>query len=74
MDVEQRCAALVSRMAFLQDAGDAEWPDGTVAARFRFQHALYWESVYGRLTAARRARIHQRIGEREEAAYRRAHR
>ncbi len=70
MDVEQRCAALVSRMAFLQDAGDTEWPDGTVAARFRFQHALYWESVYGRLTAARRARIHQRIGEREEAGYR----
>ncbi len=67
--VEQRCAGLVSRMAFLQDAGDAEWPDGTVAARFRFQHALYWEAVYGRLTAARRSRIHQRIGEREESAY-----
>ena len=69
IDVEQRCAGLVNRMAFLQDAGDAEWPDGTVAARFRFQHALYWESVYGRLTAARRARIHQKIGEREETAY-----
>jgi DNA-binding winged helix-turn-helix (wHTH) protein/tetratricopeptide (TPR) repeat protein len=69
IEIEQRCAALVGRMSFLQDAGDAEWPDGTVAAKFRFQHALYWESVYGRLTAARRARIHQRIGEREEAAY-----
>ncbi len=69
MDVEQHCAALATRMAFLQDAGDTEWPDGTVAARFRFQHALYWESVYGRLTAARRARIHQMIGEREEVAF-----
>lgn len=69
MDAEQRCAAMASRMAFLQDAGDTEWPDSTVAARFRFQHALYWESVYGRLTAARRAHLHQKIGEREEAAY-----
>ena len=69
MDVERQCAAFATRMAFLQDAGDTEWPDGTVAARFRFQHALYWESVYGRLTAARRARLHQMIGEREEAAY-----
>jgi DNA-binding winged helix-turn-helix (wHTH) protein/tetratricopeptide (TPR) repeat protein len=69
LEVEQHCAALVNRMAFLQDAGDAEWPDGSVAARFRFRHALYWESVYGRLTAARRAYLHQKIGERQEAAY-----
>jgi DNA-binding winged helix-turn-helix (wHTH) protein/tetratricopeptide (TPR) repeat protein len=70
IEVEGQCAAMVNRMAFLQDAGDAEWPDGTVAARFRFQHALYWESVYGRLTPARRAHLHQMIGEREETAYR----
>jgi predicted ATPase len=69
IEVERRCGALVSRMAFLQDAGDAEWPDGTVASRFRFQHALYWEAVYRRLTAARRAHLHQKIGERAEAAY-----
>jgi tetratricopeptide (TPR) repeat protein len=69
MDIEQRCGALVNKMAFLHDAGDAEWPDGTVASRFRFQHALYWESVYRRLTAARRAHLHHKIGEREEAAY-----
>ena len=69
MEVERHCAALVNRMAFLQDAGDAEWPDGTVAARFRFQHALYWESVYGHVTAARRAHLHQKIGEHQETAY-----
>ncbi|HLX37919.1 MAG TPA: hypothetical protein VKR29_08960, partial [Candidatus Binataceae bacterium] len=67
--IEQRCRTLVTKMAFLQDAGDAEWPDGTVASRFRFQHALYWESAYGRLTAARRAHLHQKIGQREESAY-----
>src|SRR5208283_3800208 len=51
MEIEQRCAAMVARSAFLQDAVDSNEPAGTVASRFRFQHALYWESVYDRLTA-----------------------
>jgi DNA-binding winged helix-turn-helix (wHTH) protein/tetratricopeptide (TPR) repeat protein len=67
--VEERCAALAGRMSFIQDAGDDEWPDGTVSARFRFRHALYREAVYARLTAARRSALHRRIGERQEAAY-----
>jgi len=67
--VEERCAALSARMSFLQDAGDDEWPDGTVSARFRFRHALYREAVYARLGAARRSGLHHRIGERQEAAY-----
>src|SRR5580704_1293139 len=52
--VEATCAALASRMSFLQDAGDNEWPDGTVSAR---------------LTAARRSTLHNSIGERQETAY-----
>ena len=68
-DVEERCAALAGKMSFLQDAGDDEWPDGTVSARFRFRHALYREAVYARLTAARRSGLHNRIGMRQEAAY-----
>jgi tetratricopeptide (TPR) repeat protein len=67
--VEATCAALASRMSFLQDAGDDEWPDGTVSARFRFRHALYREAVYARLTAARRSGLHNSIGERQEIAY-----
>ena len=61
-DVEERCAALAGKMSFLQDAGDDEWPDGTVSARFRFRHALYCEAVYARLTAARRSGLHNRSG------------
>jgi DNA-binding winged helix-turn-helix (wHTH) protein/tetratricopeptide (TPR) repeat protein len=68
-EVEERCAALAARMSFLRDAGDDEWPDGTVSTRFRFRHGLYREAVYARLTAARRSRLHHRIGERQEAAY-----
>jgi DNA-binding winged helix-turn-helix (wHTH) protein/tetratricopeptide (TPR) repeat protein len=68
-DVEERCAALAGKMSFLQDAGDDEWPDGTVSARFRFRHALYRDAVYARLTAARRSGLHNRIGMRQEAAF-----
>jgi DNA-binding winged helix-turn-helix (wHTH) protein/tetratricopeptide (TPR) repeat protein len=67
--VEQRCAAMASRTSFLHDAGDDEWPDGTVSARFRFSHALYRDAVYARLTAARRTALHHRMGERFEEAY-----
>jgi DNA-binding winged helix-turn-helix (wHTH) protein/tetratricopeptide (TPR) repeat protein len=67
--VEEQCAALASKMSFLQDAGDDEWPDGTVSARFRFRHALYRDAVYARLTAARRSGLHHRIAERQEAGY-----
>jgi DNA-binding winged helix-turn-helix (wHTH) protein/tetratricopeptide (TPR) repeat protein len=67
--VEEQCAALARAMSFIEDAGDEDWPDGTVGARFRFRHALHQEAVYARLTAARRAGLHHRIGSRQEAAY-----
>jgi len=47
----------------------AEWPDGTVAARYGFLHALYQEVLYERIPTGRRQRLHQRIGERQEATY-----
>jgi tetratricopeptide (TPR) repeat protein len=46
------------------------WPDGTMAARYRFVHVLYQQVLYERLPAARRASLHRRIGEREAEAYR----
>jgi DNA-binding winged helix-turn-helix (wHTH) protein/tetratricopeptide (TPR) repeat protein len=67
--VEEQCAALADRMSFIEDAGDEDWPDGTVCARFRFRHALHQEAVYARLPTARRSGLHRRIGSRQEAAY-----
>jgi len=67
-EVEEVCSALANRLSFLQAAGDGEWPDATVAARFRFRHSLYREVIYGRVTASRRAQSHRRIGERLQAA------
>src|SRR5439155_18056612 len=57
------------REQLLRARGTSEWPDGTVAARYSFLHALYQEVVYERVTVGRRIGVHQRIGERAEAAY-----
>jgi DNA-binding winged helix-turn-helix (wHTH) protein/tetratricopeptide (TPR) repeat protein len=67
--VEDWCAGLARRQQWLEACGEEVWPDGTVAERYRFRHALYQEVAYQRLPAARRAQLHRRIGEREEAGY-----
>jgi len=67
-EVEEGCEALVEREQFLRSTGTAEWPNGTVAARYSFLHALYQEVLYERLPVGRRVNVHRRIGEREEAA------
>ncbi len=67
--VEEHCAELARREQFLRASGISEWPDGTLATRYRFLHALYQEVLYERLPAARRQRLHRHIGEREEQAY-----
>ena len=68
-EVEGYCERLAQRGQLLQLAGASEWPDGTVAPQYSFLHALYQEVVYKRVTAARRTRLHQQIGERKEIAY-----
>ncbi len=68
-EVEERCEKLTRRGQFLQAIEISEWPDGTVAARYRFIHSLYHNVLYDRITAARRARWHRQVGEREEVGY-----
>jgi DNA-binding winged helix-turn-helix (wHTH) protein/tetratricopeptide (TPR) repeat protein len=67
--VEEQCEAMVRREQFLRARGTSEWPDGTIAARYGFVHALYQEVLYERLAVSRRTRLHRQIGEREEAGY-----
>jgi DNA-binding winged helix-turn-helix (wHTH) protein/tetratricopeptide (TPR) repeat protein len=68
-EVEERCAHLARRRQFIVNHGSGAWPDGTVASRFRFQHALYGEVLYGRVPAGRQSELHRRIAEREERAF-----
>ena len=67
--VERVCEALVRREQFIQASGTAEWPDGTVASRYRFLHALYQEGLSERLTERQRMKLHLRLGERKAAGY-----
>ncbi len=68
-DGERRCQALARRGQFLRTAGVAEWPDGTVAGRYAFIHALYQQALYARIPIARRSGLHLQTGERLERAY-----
>ena len=67
--VEERCAQLARQGRFVRLRGQSEWPDGTVAARYGFIHALYREILYARLTIGRLKVLHGSIGARLEQAY-----
>lgn len=67
--VEECCDQLAQQRQFLQPVGLVEWPDGTVAGRYAFLHALHQNVLYEGLTPVRQLTLHRRVGEREEAAY-----
>ena len=67
--IGDRCARLSERQQFLRPAGVAEWPDGTVAARYGFTHALYQHLWSERVSIEQQQQWHLRVGERKEAAY-----
>ena len=47
--VEERCSALIREHLFLQPRGTVEWPDGTLATRYGFRHALHQQVLYERV-------------------------
>src|SRR5262249_35735387 len=61
-EVEAQCDLLATQHHLIEDAGMALWPDGTRGCRYRFQHALYQQSLYERIGTARRMQWHRRIG------------
>jgi DNA-binding winged helix-turn-helix (wHTH) protein/predicted ATPase len=65
---EEQCEALARRYHFLHPKGTAEWPDGTVSARYRFGHELFHRVIAEAVPVARQRLLHQRLGERLEAA------
>ena len=68
-EIEERCALLAERQHFLRPAGIEEWPDGTVAARYGFLHALYQQLWHERVSVNRQQQWHLRIGLCKESAY-----
>src|SRR5262249_12036455 len=57
------------RGQFVGPAGIAEWPDGTVAGRYAFIHALYQQVLYARVSVAHRVGLHLRTADRLERGY-----
>jgi predicted ATPase len=67
--VERLCEHLAERQHFLRRLGVEEWPDGTLAARYSFLHALYQQLWHERVSPTLLQHYHLRIGERKEQAY-----
>ena len=63
------CEVLARRGQFLRAVGVAEWPDGTVAGRYAFIHALYQQVLYERVPVGERASLHLRTAEQLEGGY-----
>jgi predicted ATPase/DNA-binding winged helix-turn-helix (wHTH) protein len=68
-EVETICEGLVRQTLFLQRRGTDEWPDRTVAARYRFLHVLHQNILAESMTTRQRIIQHRRVGERLEVAY-----
>jgi predicted ATPase/DNA-binding winged helix-turn-helix (wHTH) protein len=66
---ELRCETLARHGRLIRRVGIAEWPDGTVAGRYAFIHALYQQVLYGRIPIGERAGLHRRTAERLERGY-----
>ncbi len=70
MDVESFenvCDGLSRRRQKVRSADPKQFPDGTVSSRYEFDHALYREVLYRRLSPGRRTKLHLLIAERLEA-------
>jgi tetratricopeptide (TPR) repeat protein len=67
--VERQCEQLAERQQFLRRLGVEEWPDGTLAARYGFLHALYQQLWHERVTPTQLQHDHLQIGQRKERAY-----
>jgi predicted ATPase/DNA-binding winged helix-turn-helix (wHTH) protein len=67
--LEDLCEELAQTSHFIQAAGIAEWPDGTLSGCYRFRYALYQQVLYQRLGKVRRLQLHRQIGLRLEAGY-----
>jgi DNA-binding winged helix-turn-helix (wHTH) protein/predicted ATPase len=67
--VEDSCEGLARRQQFIHARGTEALADETLTGRYGFLHALYHQVLYERVAAARRVRLHRRIGEWGEASF-----
>src|SRR5260370_15663018 len=63
VDLEERLAHLEKTRRLIETRGEEDLPDGSLATRYRFAHALYQNFLYGDLVAKRRVMLHRQAGE-----------
>ena len=63
LNVEEQLAAVARTQGLIELRGEEELPDGSVATRYAFAHALYQNVFYDELASKRRALLHGRAGE-----------
>ncbi|HYW70878.1 MAG TPA: AAA family ATPase, partial [Pyrinomonadaceae bacterium] len=63
VDLEERLAHLQKTHRLIETRGEEDLPDGSLATRYRFSHALYQNFLYGDLVAKRRVMLHRQAGE-----------
>jgi DNA-binding winged helix-turn-helix (wHTH) protein/predicted ATPase len=68
-EVEALLGELARRRLFVRALRSDQWPDGTLAAKFEFLHALYREVLSNRISPMRSAELHRLIGMRLESAW-----
>ena len=61
--VEEQLAALARTHRLIELRGEEELPDGVLATRYAFAHALYQNVFYDELVTKRRELLHNRAGE-----------
>ena len=61
--LEERLDRLQRSHHLIQTRGEEELPDGSLAMRYRFAHALYQNFLYADLLSKRRALLHRQAGE-----------
>jgi len=64
VEFEELMAHLEKTHRLITTRGEEELPDGSLATRYRFAHALYQNYLYGDLVNKRRVMLHQQAGER----------
>ena len=63
VSLEERLDRLGKIHRWVQSLGEEEFPDGCLATRYRFAHALYQNVLYGELVSKRRIALHRQVGE-----------
>ncbi len=63
LELEERFADLERVSRLIRTVGEEELPDGSLATRYRFIHALYQNVLYNDMVSKRRVLLHRQAGE-----------